>query len=316
MDVCHIPAFARAASKFVSIVGLGLAASAQGTVINDPLPAGIVGDVESYAVTPDAQRAVYAADQDVDGTVGLYSVPLGGGAAVVLDPAIELSGSEPDFGQSFRITPDARTVVYVDRTLGSLFSVPVAGGAPPTLLSGSSWVERYELSADSEHVVFVAGATWQGPFELLAVPVAGGDPVSLSGPLPASADVGAFRLTPDGRRVAYVVDQDTDDAYELYGAVLDGSARVELNVPLAPREDVLDFQLAPDSKSVVYRTEAGAAERILVTSLAGGPSLELATGALESFQLTPDGRTVVLQRDGALFRVDSSGGPVIPPSAG
>jgi hypothetical protein len=44
------------------------------TRLNGPLTAG--GNVGSFVISPDAARVVYSADQQTDGVVELFSVPI------------------------------------------------------------------------------------------------------------------------------------------------------------------------------------------------------------------------------------------------
>jgi hypothetical protein len=46
------------------------------------------GDVTTFQISPDGRYAVYLADQDMDGVFELYSVFLGGGSPIRLNPLL------------------------------------------------------------------------------------------------------------------------------------------------------------------------------------------------------------------------------------
>jgi len=296
------------------LLALAPSPRAQGTVLNDPLPAGIAGDVLGFAVAPDATRVVYAADDELDGTVGLHSVPIEGGASVRLDPALGLTGSEPSFTPDLRITADARQVVY--RGLGDgLFGVPIDGGALPEPLSAAGLVvTSFELTRDSRFAVYLALPAGQGVSELYVVPVTGGVPRRLNGDLVPGGRVFTYQLAPDSRRVVYLAEQATEEFSDLYSVALDGSPPIRLHPGLPGERIAGDFRVTANSKGVVFRIEdrsMGVAS-LWTTPLAGGARLELSASDVESFRLTPAGGEVVLVRDGALFRVAVAGGPLSP----
>jgi hypothetical protein len=53
-------------------------------------------------------------------------------------------------------------------------------------------------------------------FELYSVPIAGGTPVKLNGPLPAGGEVSVFVFSPDSATVVYGADQEVDNRSERY----------------------------------------------------------------------------------------------------
>jgi hypothetical protein len=102
-------------------------------------------------------------------------------------------------------------------------------------------------------VVYLADQDAYGVNELYNVPIGGGTPVKLNGPLVAWGDVEAFNISPDSSRVVYLADQDTDEVDELYSVPIGGGTPVKLNGPLVTGGDVLSrFKISPDSSRVVY----------------------------------------------------------------
>jgi Tol biopolymer transport system component len=248
--------------------------------LSAPLPAGGAiggeGTTPAVALTPDGTRAVYLGEQDTDGVVELYGVPLDGSA-----PPVKLNGPLVAGGGvrgtsaahvPFQVSPDGAFVVYVadqdtDEVL-ELYRAPVLGGVPPVKLSGA----------------LVAGGSVVGP---LAPPDGSDVPLLLS---------------PDGQWVVYRADATTDDVTEIYAVRSDGSAPpVRLNAPLAPGGHVVDFRLEPTSRRAVYRTRPpsglveihsapldGSAPAVLVSSTgAFFPVLD------RGYDVTPDGARVV-----------------------
>jgi hypothetical protein len=82
--------------------------AAVGIKLNGALVAG--GNVDYFQISPDSGRVVYWADQETDTVYELYSVPLGGPAAV----GIKLNGALVAGGDvvGFQVSPDSGRVVY------------------------------------------------------------------------------------------------------------------------------------------------------------------------------------------------------------
>src|SRR5262249_40728650 len=158
--------------------------------LNPPLVAGgsVGGSFETtlILISPDSTRVVYLADQEVDGRVELYSVPIAGGPAVKLNGALVNGGNvlHPSCRRPAAITPDGTRVVYLpDQQVDErfeLFSVPITGGTAirlnGNLVAGGdvqplSFTEPFALSADGARVVYVADQEVDERVELYSVPV-------------------------------------------------------------------------------------------------------------------------------------------------
>ncbi len=211
--------------------------------------------VNPFRISPDGGWVVYTADQDTDEVIEIYSVPIGGGEAVKLNPVLaggkgDVRGASTDMANPFRISPDSSRVVYVaDQEKDSvfeLFSVPIAGGPSvklnPVLAKGrgeirgadNSVANPFLFTADGRRVLYLADQEDVGVMELYAVAVTGGAVTKLNRALSAprqaggeGAIVGAdyevnhpFRISPDGRWAVYVADQDADEVIELYSSEL------------------------------------------------------------------------------------------------
>jgi Tol biopolymer transport system component len=231
-------------------------ASAPSTTVHRP-----VGDV--LALAPAGDFAVYAADQEQDEVVELWSVSRDGrrGPRRLHAPAVE----DGDVS-SFRVTPDGLHVVFdgdleVDGRV-ELYSAPADASAPPVTLGGplvaGGAVTTWRMSTDGSSVVFAADALRDGQVELFVVPVDGSaSPLRLDPPPHRQfGSVGTLEITPDGSRVVYTSDKERRDRFELHSVALDGSAAaVRLSSISALGGDVLDFRIGPGSARVVYRAD-------------------------------------------------------------
>ena len=110
-----------------------------------------------FVVSPDGTRVVYSADQNTDDVVELYSVPIAGGTAVKLNPALVAGGDV--FNRA--VSPDGSRVVYSadQQTDGiiELYSVPITGGTAiklnGTLVAGGGVGPTFRISPDGSRVV-------------------------------------------------------------------------------------------------------------------------------------------------------------------
>ena len=87
----------------------------------------LLGGVVDFQISPDGRHVVYRADQDTDQVLELYSVLLGGGPPIRLNPLLVTGQSVEDY----QISPDGRWVVYradqdTDNSI-ELYSVPIEG---------------------------------------------------------------------------------------------------------------------------------------------------------------------------------------------
>ncbi len=215
------------------------------------------GDVSSgFASVPNSSRVVYLADQETNGIVELFSVPVAGGAPVKLNYVLVPGGTVT----SYVVALDGSRVVYLaDQDTNNdaeLYGVPVSGGAPVklngTLVPGGD-VSSYAIAPDGSRVVYTASQD-TGVSELYSVPLAGGASVKLNGALvPGGRVFGAGVIAPDSSRVVYRADQDTVNVDELYSVPLAGGAAVKLNGALVSGGRVVGAGvIAPDSSRVVY----------------------------------------------------------------
>lgn len=250
--------------------------------LNGPI-AGTSGRIDSFVLTPDGTRALYAAQRDsTSSAYDLWVVPLDLGAAPVkLSGSMVVGGSVAPlhYPQAFEGTPDdllrngycATSTGYClfranARRLEDfdLYRVPLDGSAAPVLLSGELDVARFALD-ESEAWVVLAGER-NTRFELLGVPV--DDPSSaVTLNVPGRRQLGILRR-PAGGRVLYQADEDSDSLTDhlLYSAPIDGSGP-------AVRLDGGTAVSVPSSFH--YQTTPDAGAVFLPSELRGGSGLNL-----------------------------------------
>lgn len=123
-----------------------------------------------------------------------------------------------------------------------------------TMVTGGDVSAFHALSADSQHVVYLADQIANDRDELFSVPLAGGTPIRLNGTLVTNGDVWHdFSISPDSSRVVYRADQDVLDVDELYSVPIGGGTAVQLSGVLPAGGDVFGVvKISPDSTRVVY----------------------------------------------------------------
>ena len=243
-------------------------------LVMDGLPAH--ADVFEFALSPDGSQVVLRMDKLTDGVYELWSTPAHyGNPPVRLSGPMAPGGSVDGSGLSdpFQITSDGSRVVYrADQTANDrfeLFSAPLDGSSPPirlTVLPPFRSVSAYRISPDSHFVVYLANPRNASVDELFVVPIGGGHPQRLNGPLVSGGDVQRdFRL--GAQHVVFRADALVNDAFELFSAPLMGhpphardlqgafrpTGPTRLNTPLGTGADVdTGFALLAGGLEVLY----------------------------------------------------------------
>jgi len=290
------PRFSPDSSRFVSLFFSG-PYSARDRMLSTPVaggaatvelnrPRAVDGQIQWYEFGPDSSRVVYVAAEDSLDKFELYSVPLAGGAAPTKLNDTLVGGVVPGVGtldiRLPKVSADSSRVVYLAErdALGEyeLFSVPLAGGAPPTVLSALPGPDRaataFAISPDSTRVVYVADQDSDEVYELYSVPLAGGIPTKLSVPSGPDRDVEngesgrPFLIGQDSSTVVYRADQDVDGVFDLYRVPLaGGEAPVRLTSGAASSQLTL---ITPDGLHVVFLQTSPVRNDLFVVPLAGG----------------------------------------------
>lgn len=232
----------------------------------------------THFLSPDGVHVIYRADEDGDGALEVRRSRVDGTGT----PIVLLESANPVDGLS--VSPDSSSVVFRQAagSVHELYRVPADGSGSPTVLSGTMVaggevsppnVGPFQISSDSQWVVYRADAVVDGVIELFAVRIDGSAaPVRLTPSIPFGGNIGAsswgdFRITPEGLTVVYRADQDVDERFEVYSVPIDGSALpVKLNGPLGPNQDVdagiaPSFRISPSGDRVVYVADQAADQR-------------------------------------------------------
>jgi Tol biopolymer transport system component len=276
------------------------------------------GMVYDFQITPDGARVIYRADQDVDGTIELFSIPSDGS-----DAGIRISGRMPAGGdvRSFQISANSQRVVYLaDQTTSGvveLFSAPARGGVVtklngPLVLGGN--VTQFQISPDGSRVLYIADQHLDGLFGLFSVPITGGSaPVRLDCDGPCGAlSVKSFRIRSDSSEVFYVGEHFTNVQLldlHLFRAPIGGGGRQRLSTPPVARANTSVLDVDATGTKIVYLSDAGNDGIFELTSLslgAFGEPVTLSTprngpmvagGNILDFKLSPDGGRIIYRAD-------------------
>lgn len=135
---------------------------------------------------------------------------------------------------------------------------------------------------------------------LPALGLAADPPIKLNAPLTEGGDVSFPIISPDGRTVLYAADQDIDGRTELFSVPIGGgSTPIKLNPPVGG-SGVFSVitRITADSAAAIFRANGN----LFSVPVGGGPPVRLnrplpAGGIVFSFQLSPDGSTVVYNAD-------------------
>lgn len=139
-----------------------------GTLVNG-------GDVvvAGLQISPDSERVLYRADQDVDEVFEIYSVPIAGCTPVKLNGTLPSGGDVSEVGLQF--SPDGSRVLYhanqVTNTVFEIYIVPSAGGTPvkvnATLPNGGDVSEiGLQFSPDGSRILYRADQDTNDVMEL------------------------------------------------------------------------------------------------------------------------------------------------------
>ena len=87
---CRYPLFLTIGLIMVTLWSAHSLQAATNIKVSGVMP--LLGDIDSFQISPNGRYAVYLADQDTDGVLELYSVLLDGGSPVRLNPPLLLPG--------------------------------------------------------------------------------------------------------------------------------------------------------------------------------------------------------------------------------
>ncbi|MFK7932067.1 MAG: hypothetical protein AB8G22_01075, partial [Saprospiraceae bacterium] len=286
-------------------------------------------DVSDRELSPDGSHVVYIANQKNENRRDLFSVPIGGGTPVKLNP-----NNTEVFFAFLTFSPDGSRVIFraenVNDEINALYSVPIGGGTAiqlnPDFADDARRFFGFEVSPDGSHVVYRADQDINDAIELFSVPIDGGTAVKLHPDLPSNRDVGSIKITPDGSRVVFRADIDAFGRDELYSVPITGGTLTRLDANFPTGGDVLSqFELSPDGSQVLYicDCELNLAFELFIIPVTGGTPLKLNPDFTDrdqdvrsgTPQFSPDGSRVIYAADVTdrifeLFSVAATGGTV------
>ncbi len=283
--------------------------------LNAPLPSG--GAVQTFRIGGQSQRVVYLADQEADGRMELFSVPIDGALAPVpisidadLQDELEV---QPDFEISgVRVYHRARVNAST-----SLFVASLDGSTSPFKLNppaGSPTILDYVIDPSGSFAVYRSRYGPSGAIDLYAVPTDGGQAAeNLTGLVASDVEPG-YRVAPLGGRIALRAGDD------VYAATLDAGEFTPLSSTPEAKPSLSDLALSSDGVHVVWH--AGSSRDLYSAPIDGSLAPLKISGALapgghveRGFALLPNGPGVVYRADqDQQGQVEVFGAPLTAPT--
>jgi Tol biopolymer transport system component len=243
----------------LGIYELYMSTSTGSVKVNGPLvPNGWVHD---FAVSPNGDFVVYAADQDTENRTELYLVNLANpGASTKLNVPLTINRDVTGFD----ISPDSSKVVYrADQDAPDVFDLFLVNVANPgsavkvnaPLVAGGYVFAGFSFSPDSSQIVYRADQDVDETPEIFLANIATpGTAQQLNPELTAGGEISSvYRFSPDGTKVGYIADQDVDERQELFVvSVAAPGVSAKLNSPMTAGGNVCRFEFSHDSTRVAY----------------------------------------------------------------
>ncbi len=315
--------------------------------LSGPMIAGGGVTQGAYAFSPDAEKVVYQADQNVDGVDELFLVDVFfpvPPAPVRLNLPLVPNGDTDD---AVIFLPDGDHVIYWAEeqtdTVNGLFMVDITGGSingRTQLNRHGAIIDRAMLSPGGDRLLFVSDDDITNARELYLIDLTAPAlrAFKVNPPFTDNAhDVGGARWSPDGRRIIYTADQDTEGQDELYvvdadGFLIGAPERVNAEFPQSftsvDSDPIEGFGWSPDGTRAAFladTTNDGAFELWLADLTVHPPAATRLSPALpafadvQQFLFAPDSNRLVYHADQTvdgqdeLFYVDLSGAIPGPP---
>lgn len=269
----------------------------------------IAQQVEAFQISPDSAYVVYRSDTTVLGD-DLGVVRIADGAT---SPPIPI-------GEDSRlwISPDSTRVLFETRGMFgesmSLASRRLDGGPVTKLHSGDA--NTFSFTADSTRVLSlqITGSGADRVYRLVSVPLAGGAATSV---VAIRGELRGFQYVQAGDRVVYAIARATNDIgkiqYTMASVPLAGGASTVLFGPEESGTTVFPIKVTPDGSRVVY----GLIDRVWSVPISGGAASDLGEDRrMIEFQLTGDGRVLLIDSGGRLYINRATGGSLLWVNAG
>ncbi len=278
-------------------------------------PAVPIGSVTQFHVDPSSSHVVY-----VVGTHSVYSVPIDGGASVLLN-----SGGS-GFVRQVKLSPDGIHVVYLIGFPSELYSVPIIGGVATRLDPvGANSGLGYGFTPDGSKVVFLS--YFEDATQLFQSPIEGGLVTRLNDDIAVGGAVLEFRLSRDGNMVVYRASQDDPLKVELYSVPITGGGTTKLSGTLPAWAEASDNPvISPDGAWVAFSADIEVDQKfeLYLVPIGGGAVVKRSgvivsdDGDVNSALFSGDSQSLVYWAtdvaggllEERLFRVSTSGGNV------
>jgi len=254
--------------------------------------------VQSFRVTPDSQRVLYAADENTANVEELFMAPADGSL-----PSIRLSDS-PTVGSGlfdFILSPDGTQAVYRGSFSASwheLHAVAVDGSAPPVRLHSDpvhgGEIFEYGVSADSQRAIFQGDIITNGTTELFEAPLD-----ASTAPWTIQSDEPALLGVSPHSPVAIYSRPSGCCQLQLWAVALDGTQTETLLESGSALATYYDLEFSQDGNRLVYRRLFGSRFELFSVPLdASTAATKLndplpAGGSIYGFLITPDAADVV-----------------------
>lgn len=189
------------------------------------------------------------------------------------------------------ISPDGRLLAFIRRTaglLGDLYVVPLTGGGPQRLTHDNRKIRGLAWTPDGRHIIFSSNR--RGETTLWKIPVAGGDPVRITG---AGANAILPTVSPAGNRLAFVRFA-TDNAiwrFPLGETWYEGRIPERLDLPVRSASTP---RLSPDGSRLVFVFNSSRGGELWTSNPDGSHAVRLVSfpKQLGSPRWSPDSRQI------------------------
>ncbi|MBN1538469.1 MAG: hypothetical protein JW908_17165 [Anaerolineales bacterium] len=270
------------------------------------------GEVNSFEISPDGNYVVFRADKHLLGTTELYSVNLQTLEVVKLNTNL----TDCYDVSNILISPDSQWVVYSVLNSSNngryLRSVPIGGGdvkfISHPLMASSRFVRDFQITPDSDYVIFTCDFSTEDITELYKSPITGVHlaippnpavlPEKLNAVLADNYSIYHFNLSPDGNFIIY---SDLLGGYQrsLWHVSISGGTNTKISTDVTGFA-ISDFLISPNNNRVVYlmKDYGSSYQRLFSVLPTGGAATRLdkptlTEGSIDQFRISSDGAYVV-----------------------
>ena len=202
--------------------------------------------------------------------------------------------------QDLAISPDGKTIAYVEETADANIWEITSDNAPRPLIRSTRAEHSQQFSPDGKQIVFVSDRT--GNYEIWISDADGKNQRQLT---ETKESAGSPRFSPDGKFIAY--DTQTAGTSDIYIVSVNGGT------PRRLTENAKSNSLpawSADGSSIFFLSNRSGSEQIWKMPVVGGEIVQITKqGAFEMFA-APDGKTIIYSKGGGksgLWSVEING---------